>query len=358
MTTPPSGDPRSEGRTVSRRKAEHLRIALDSAMPANGLTTGFEHFQFVHQALPEIDLVDVNVSLLFLGKTLAAPLFISPMTGGTRQAGPMNRNLAEAAQHLGVAMGVGSQRAALNDLRLAASYRVRNLAPDILLFANLGAVQLNNGFSVDECRRAVEMVQADALILHLNPLQEALQADGNTNFRGLRDKIAAICRRLDVPVVVKEVGWGLSADTARQLAEAGVAALDVAGAGGTSWSEVERRRALSPARERLAAAFMHWGIPTARSLQEVRAAVPFLPMIASGGVRSGIDVAKAIALGADLVGVAAPLLTPATQSAQAVADVLSAVIAELRVAMFCIGAGNLAALRRTPHLQRLEPDRW
>src|SRR5205823_523512 len=213
---------------------------------------------------------------------------ISSMTGGVPEGGRLNRVLASAAQTLGIAIGLGSQRVALEEPDSAVTFRMRDVAPDVPIFANLGAVQLNYGFTTDDCRRVVELVEADALILHLNPLQEAVQRGGNTNFSGLVHRIAAVCRALPVPVIVKEVGWGISAEVAVQLAEAGVAAIDVAGAGGTSWSEVEKHRAATDQDRRIAAAFAGWGIPTADSLELVHTAVPHLPILASGGIRSGI----------------------------------------------------------------------
>jgi len=219
-----------------KRKSDHITINLSKDVDFKDLPTGFEQYRFIHCALPEIDLAEVDTSTNLLGKHLSMPLVISSMTGGTPEARSINLRLAEAAQQMGVGMGVGSQRAAIEDESLAATYQVRTVAPDILLMANLGAVQLNYGYRVDECRRAVEMIAADALILHLNPLQEAIQPEGNTRFAQLLPRIEAVCSTLEVPVVVKEVGWGISERIARQLANAGIAAIDVAGAGGTSWS--------------------------------------------------------------------------------------------------------------------------
>jgi len=328
----------------ARRKLDHLRICTDRDVSSE-LTTGLERYRLPHCALPEMALQDVDLSTRFLGKALRAPVLISAMTGGTARAAQINRNLAAAAQALGVAMCVGSQRAALEDPRYAATYRVRAVAPDVLLFANLGAVQLNYGYGPHECRRAVEMIGADALVLHLNPLQEALQPRGNTDFAQLLRKIAALCRELPVPVIAKEVGWGISEAVARQLAEAGVAALDVAGAGGTSWSQVEKERSDGTLQQRVAASFAGWGIPTAESIQQARRAAPQLPLIASGGMRTGPEAAVALALGADLVGLALPLLAPATISAETVVDELRVLIEGLRIAMFACGARNIAALQ-------------
>jgi len=245
-------------------------------------------------------------------------------------------------------MGVGSQRAAIGNPQLAQSYRVRDIAPDILLMANLGAVQLNYGYGVSECQRAVDMIEADALILHLNPLQEAVQPEGNTNFAGLLSKIEAVCRALTVPVIAKEVGNGIGARTAQRLVDAGIAAIDVAGAGGTSWSEVERFRHHDARKAQTAGVFADWGIPTSQAIRQVRQALPTTPIIGSGGIRSGVDVAKALALGADLVGTAKPALIAAVDSngSSAVYHELHGFISELRVAMFCSGCADIASLRQ------------
>ncbi|HEY5982365.1 MAG TPA: type 2 isopentenyl-diphosphate Delta-isomerase [Anaerolineales bacterium] len=332
---------------VQRRKAEHLRINLEKNVDS-ALQTGLEKLQFTHEALPELDLRAVDTNLELFGRQLRAPLLISSMTGGTAEASRINANLAEAASATGIAIGVGSQRAALEKPELAKSFQVRKRAPDALLFANLGAVQLNYGYGVDQCRRAVEMVGADALILHLNPLQEALQVGGNVDFSKLASKIADVCKRLGVPVVVKEVGWGISARTAALLADCGVAAIDVAGAGGTSWSQVEMHRAPDEFMRQLAGAFIAWGIPTADSITLVRQAAPNMRIFASGGLRNGIDVAKCIALGAMLGGMAGPFLKAAAESTERAVDAIRLIHEELRITMFAAGADDLDALRRTP----------
>lgn len=335
--------------TTQRRKAEHLRITLDEDV-ASGLTNGFERYRFVHQALPECDLDTIDTRQPFLGKTLRLPLLVSSMTGGTDEATAINHRLAEAAQAAGIALGVGSQRGAVEQPILAATFRVRDAAPDILLFANIGAVQLNRGYGVDQCRRAVEMIGADALILHLNPLQEALQPEGDHQWRGLLARIETVCRAVGVPVVVKEVGWGIAPHVARQLAVAGVAAIDVAGAGGTSWSQVEMHRARTPMAARVAAHFADWGIPTAECVASVAASLPTMPLIASGGLRDGVEVAKAIALGAHLCGLALPFLKAAAISTEAVLEAIDELATTLRIAMFATGTPDLAALRGTSHI--------
>ena len=336
---------------IEQRKADHIRINLEEEVGFPRLTTGLERYRFVHQALPELDLPAIDTTVQLFGKTLAAPILISSMTGGTAEAARINHNLAEAAQSQRFAMGLGSQRAGIEHTERADTFRVRALAPDILLFANLGAVQLNLGYGVDQCRRAVEMIEADALYLHLNPLQEAVQPEGDLHWRGLLQRIEQVCRSLTVPVVVKEVGWGISERAARWLIEAGVSAIDVAGAGGTSWSQVEMYRAPTERHRRLAAAFADWGIPTAESLltiHRVRSELgqPQLPIFASGGIRSGQDIAKCVALGADLVGLASPFLKRAAESSAAVVDEMETLAAELAIAMFCSGAGCLADLRQ------------
>lgn len=335
-----------------QRKLDHLRICLDEDSQFRDRTTGLEDYGFIHQALPEIDLAQVRLSCSLLGKDLSAPLIISSMTGGTKEAEQINLNLAQAAQEKGVAMGLGSLRAALEDSSLAHTYQVRRVAPEILLFANLGAVQLNYGYDFEDCQAAVEMIEADALILHLNPLQECLQPDGNTNFVSLLTKIEELCHRLPVPLVVKEVGWGISKRVAEMLANAGVAAIDVAGAGGTSWSTVERYRARDEKMRSIAQTFADWGIGTAESIRMVREAAPEATIIASGGIRTGIDVAKAIALGARAAGIATPFLEAASIGPQAVTAKLEQLSEELRIAMFCIGATDLATVRDTPLLQK------
>jgi isopentenyl-diphosphate Delta-isomerase len=337
--------------SIEQRKLDHIDINLERDVGARGLTTGFERFRFVHNALPEMSLDDVDTGTTFLGKRLAAPLLISSMTGGVERGWELTRRLAAAAQAAGCAIGVGSQRAAIEDRSRWRFFAVRDVAPDVLLFANLGAVQLNYGFGPDECSQAIEMIGADALVLHLNPLQEMLQPNGNRNFSSLARKIALVCESIVVPVIVKEVGGGISEDVARRLADCGVAAIDISGAGGTSWSAVEHYRATSELGKRLSITFVDWGIPTASSLLMAQAGAPGLPLIASGGLRTGIDAAKAIALGANLAGFAGPLLRAAAVSDERAFTELTSLIEELRLAMFCTGSKSLACL--TPDL--MEP---
>jgi isopentenyl-diphosphate delta-isomerase len=331
---------------ISSRKADHIRINLEEDVHS-GLTTGLARYRFVHQALPELDLNEVATSLQLFGRHLKAPVLISSMTGGTQEASQINQTLAEAAQETCVAMGLGSQRAAIEEPQLAYSFQVRRVAPEILLFANLGAVQLNYKYSVEHCQRAVNMTSADALVLHLNPLQEALQPEGDTRFSGLLHKIEAVCRALPVPVIVKEVGWGISEQTARMFASAGVAAIDVAGAGGTSWSQVEMHRAQDEYQARLAAAFIDWGIPTAESILNVKRAAPEMLVFASGGLRDGIDIAKSIALGATLGGLASPFLKSAARSLEDTIQTIRLIQKQIQVSMFAAGIRDLDQLHQT-----------
>ena len=331
---------------ISGRKSDHIRINLEEDV-RSGLTTGLEGYRFIHRALPDLNLEDINLSQRLFGRELGAPLLTSSMTGGTEQAASINRTLAEAAQQTRIAMGVGSQRAAIETPELAYTFQVRAVAPDIILLANLGAVQLNYGYGIEQCLRAVEMIEADALILHFNALQEAVQPEGNTRFAGLANKIAAVCRALPVPVIAKEVGWGFSEPDVRMLVQAGVAAIDVAGAGGTSWSQVEMHRARNGSQARLAAAFVDWGIPTAEAIQNVKRAAPEVLIFASGGLRTGVDIAKCIALGARLGGMAGPFLRAAAQSLEATVQTIEELKREIQVCMFASGASDLEQLRHT-----------
>jgi isopentenyl-diphosphate delta-isomerase len=336
---------------TSSRKSDHIRINLEEDV-RSGLTTGLEHFHFVHEALPEINLTEIDHSVELFGKRLQSPLLISSMTGGSNEAQQINLKLASAAQVKGVAMGVGSQRAAIEDPSLADSFQVRTVAPDILLFANLGAVQLNYGYGLMECQRAVDMIEADALILHFNPLQEAVQPEGDTNFGNLLHKLEKVCASLSVPVIAKEVGWGFSGRTARKLKDVGVSAIDIAGAGGTSWTQVEMHRIENEHQAELAKTFIDWGIPTAESIQMVKEAVPEMITFASGGLRNGVDVAKSIALGATVGGLASPFLFAANKSAEHVIQVIDNISNTIKICMFATGNKNLAQLAQTRLIKR------
>lgn len=335
------------------RKADHLRICLDEDVQFHQTKNGLERYRFTHCCLPELNRSEIDLSTTFFGKKLLAPLLISSMTGGTEQAKTINYRLAEVAQHYKLAMGVGSQRVAVENPKVADTFAVRSLAPDILLFANLGAVQLNYTYGIDECLRVVDLLEADALILHLNPLQECIQPKGDTNFKGLLDKIAILCNKITVPVIAKEVGNGISAAMAQKLREAGVAAIDVAGAGGTSWAKVESERAENSSQRRLGMTFADWGLPTAECITSIRAIAPDIPLIASGGLRNGLEVAKALALGADLAGLALPFLQAAHESTSALDDLVNVLLAEMTTVLFCTGNATVSDLKQSNSLERL-----
>jgi isopentenyl-diphosphate delta-isomerase len=328
-------------------------VCLEEDVQCRQVTTGFERYRFLHCCLPDINRADVRLDTQFLGKSLGAPLLISSMTGGTEQAHRINRRLAQVAQRFGLAMGVGSQRVAVENPELMTTFSIRREAPDCLLFANLGAVQLNYGYGLEQAQRAVDGLEADALILHLNPLQESVQTRGDTNFKGLWDKIAHLCDRLPVPVIAKEVGNGISAPMAQKLMAAGVHAIDVAGAGGTSWAKVEGERATDLRQRRLGQTFADWGLPTAHCLTTVRAIAPDLPLIASGGIRTGLEAAKALALGANLVGLAYPFLRAADESPEALDHLAALLMEELTTVLFCTGHDTLSAFQRAQPLQPL-----
>lgn len=336
---------------IENRKSEHLRVCIEEDVEFQQLTSGLEKYRFTHCCLPELDRSDIELGTTFLGKSLKAPILISSMTGGTELAHLVNTRLATVAQRYGLAMGVGSQRIALEQPELAPTFAVRSLAPDILLLANLGAVQLNYGCGLEDCLKLVELLEADALILHLNPLQEWVQSGGDSNFKGLLAKIQQICAQLPVPVIAKEVGNGISAVMAKQLIEAGVAAIDVAGAGGTSWAKVESQRAKDNRQRHLGQVFADWGLPTAECITAIRSMNSTIPLIASGGLKNGLDLAKAIALGADLGGLARPFLVAAIESEVAVDELVKFLIAELEIVLFCTGNPNLSALKNSGALK-------
>lgn len=329
---------------IGLRKSEHIRINLEENVQS-GLTSELEHYRFVHHALPEINLKDVDPSVSFFNKSISAPILISSMTGGTKTAHKINQILATSAQETHIAMAVGSQRIALEQPALAETFQVRHVAPDILLFANIGAIQLNYGYGIDDCKRAVDMIEANALVLHFNSLQEALQLEGETQFAGLISKVEAVCSSLSVPIIAKEVGWGFSKQDISLLSQAGVSAIDVAGAGGTSWSQVEMYRSPNDNQRALAAAFSDWGIPTVKAIQNVLEIAPEMKIIASGGIRSGVDIAKSVALGASLGGIAGPFLKVATKSIDETIKLIDLIKQEIRICMFATGSQTIEQLR-------------
>jgi len=335
---------------TSPRKLDHLRICAEEAVESGD--AGFGSIRFVHNALPECDRGAIDLSARFLDHTFPSPLFISAMTGGHEETKEVNARLARAAERYGTGMGVGSQRAALENDKLEDTFSiVRDEAPHAFLVANLGAVQLRD-HGIEWAERAVSMIEADALAIHLNFLQEAIQPEGDHNAIGCFAAIESLCREFSTPVIVKETGCGISAATSRQCWGAGVSAIDIGGWGGTSWAAVEsiRARKSNNAGARnltaLGQDFSCWGIPTVVSLAEVLATGG--PVIASGGVRSGMDIAKALALGADLCGMALPLLRPAMESDEALCSTIDALHEQLMVTMFLTGSARVADLRKVP----------
>ncbi|MEM1023925.1 MAG: type 2 isopentenyl-diphosphate Delta-isomerase [Myxococcota bacterium] len=339
-------------------KLAHIQAALDggSEVPqGRGSALTFGELRFLPRALPQVDLESVDLSTTFLGKPISAPLMIAPMTGGLAEGGALNRRMAAAAERFRLPFGVGSQRVALEQADRASLFEVRSVAPTIPLMANLGAIQLKLGYGVDEARRAVDMIGADGLYLHLNAMQEVVQEGGDTSWSGVLEAIERLCNvwareGRDVPIFAREVGFGLPADDARRLLEAGVDGLDCAGGGGTSWSLVEGRVARSDGHRRLGDVLAAWGLTTPEAILEVRRVHGTVPLVASGGIRTGLDVAKCIALGADVAGMASPILSAAHESEASVDELLRACLAELRAVLFGVGAGNLPDFRSEPRL--------
>ncbi len=329
---------------TSERKLDHIEICLNENIESRNKTTGFEDIDLVHQAAPEINLEEVSIKSSLFGKELNAPIIICPMTGGHKRGKKINLALAKAAQELNIGFGVGSQRAGIEDSKLEETYQVRELAPDILLLGNLGATQLNQGYGIEEAEKAIEMIDADALGFHFNPLQEAIQIDGDINFKEIISKISKIASKLKTPVYAKETGGGITGSIASKLVKAGVKAIDVSGVGGTSWAGVESMRKKS--KKCLGNALWDWGIPTSISTAETARSVN-VSVISSGGIRTGIDAVKAIALGADIVGIGLPLLRAANEGTDQVIRWLEKFIEELRVSMFLAGCKNLEELQKS-----------
>lgn len=343
-------DGKINGRKTSERKKEHIDICLKknveygSTLLSEVSFWDFEEIDLIHSALPEADLEKIDTSIKFLGRKMSAPLIISGMTGGVKIAEKINKNLAKAAEKLNIAMGVGSQRAAIENKELEKTYYVRDVAPNIFLIANLGLVQFNYGYGIEEAKRAIEMIDANAIALHLNAFQEALQPEGNTNWNSCYEKLKFICKNIKKPVIIKETGCGISREVAKKIELAGVSAIDISGKGGTSWGIVEMYRRKD---EGDLSILKGWGIPTAISLLECLSFTK-LPVIASGGIRNGLEVAKCLALGATACGIALPLLEPSLKNEIEVEKKLKEIINELRVTMFLVGAKNIKELRKKP----------
>lgn len=332
------------------RKDDHIRICLDEKVQVNQITNGLEKYQFTHVCLPELDYQEIDISTTFLNRQLNTPLLISSMTGGTENAQLINQRLARIAQKYGLPMGIGSGRVIIEKPEIAPTFQVRDYAPNIILLANLGAVQLNYGYGWEECLKLVDILEADALILHFNPLQECIQPEGDTNFKDLLKKIEQVCDKLSIPVIAKEVGNGISAKMAEKFINVGVKAIDVAGMGGTSWAMVESERAKNPLQRELGKTFANWGIPTADCVKDIRQKYPEIPLIASGGIRNGLEVAKMLALGADMVGLAYPFLKTAITSEEAIEELVKLLIAEIKTVLFCTGNKNINSLKTSQTL--------
>lgn len=340
-------------RTV-KRKDEHIAICLDQSVQGEGITTGLERWRFKHLALPEINFSEIDLSTTMFGKSVATPLLVSSMTGGTELANRINRALALAAERRGWALGLGSMRVAIEQPKFAHGFQLREYAPTIPIIANLGLVSLNYGIGIKQCQEMLELADADALVFHMNSMQEVFQPEGDTNFSGLLSKLEAIIKGVKVPVGVKEVGWGIDAEVRDALLGIGVQFIDVAGAGGTSWSQVEHYRTSSAIQRQAALSFADWGISTADSLHELRDGMEQSMLIGSGGLHNGVDAAKVIALGADAAGFGRTLLAHAVAEDEAASleDRMAIIEYELRAAMFGIGARSIAELKRHKRLLR------
>jgi len=336
---------------INVRKTEHIRICLDENVEGVNKSTGLEGINFIHNALPEINFKDIDLSTSFLNKPLKAPFLVSSMTGGSELAEKINRNLGKAAEEKGWAIGLGSTRALLESDAHEDSFMIRKYAKSVPLIANLGAVQLNYGYGAGECQRLVDLTEADSLVFHLNSLQEVVQDEGDLNFENLLPKIEEVCKSIDVPVGVKEVGFGIDGTVAEKLYNVGISYIDVAGAGGTSWSQVEKFRSKDPLRIHAAEAFNSWGIPTKDCIVSVRSRLKDVPLVASGGMKTGHDAAKAITIGADLIGFARQLLQAATENVESVLFTMEQIEFELKMVMFGIGVKNLTELKNTNRVE-------
>jgi len=345
---------------IEKRKQRHIRISLEENVKTD-VSTGFDDVTLVHRCLPEIDLAEVNTESSLFGKSLKAPLIISAITGGTRYAKDINKVLASAAEKASIGIGVGSQRIAIEKPEVVDTFSVvRETAPSALVLGNIGCPQISLGWGIEEAQKCVDMIDADALAVHMNPLQEAVQVGGDTNYRGVIEKIKAITEGLSVPVVMKETGAGIAHEEAEKLEAAGVAGLEISGVGGTSWAAVEHHIAREVGvgdMEFLGKALWNWGIPTAVSVAETSLNTK-LKIIASGGIRSGLDMAKAIALGADAVGLALPFLAEAVKGEDELLEYIRRFILEFRTVMFLVGAKDVSDLKKVPAVLTGRTAEW
>jgi isopentenyl-diphosphate delta-isomerase len=347
---PDESDSPSDIEVIKQRKREGIVIPLTRNVQAKESSTYLEYVKLIHNALPEIDFDAVDTSQKFLGHNFKAPIIIDSMTGGTPEATKINSRLSIAAEKFGLGMGLGSQRAGLLSSELAETYSIaRSNAPNAFLVANIGGAQLSKGLKIKDIKNMIQMIEADALVVHLNPLQELIQPEGEPKYKGVLSKIKEICSNFDIPIIVKEVGAGISMDVAKRLQSAGVSAINVAGSGGTSWAGVEKLRAETAHdsnKINLGELFWDWGIPTAVSLIEVRKSVK-IPVIASGGIRNGLEIAKCVTLGANMCGMAFPFLRHASKSLESLYEFTSRTLIELRSAMFLVGSKNINQLGKT-----------
>ncbi|MDP6641281.1 MAG: type 2 isopentenyl-diphosphate Delta-isomerase [Nitrososphaerales archaeon] len=338
---------------LEERKREGIEVTLKENVQAKNSTTLLEDIILIHNALPEMNFDELDISTNFLNHKFSAPFIIDAMTGGTKEAAKINANLASAAEELGIGMGLGSQRAGLNSINTAETYAIaRKKAPSAFLIANIGGAQLIDGLSLKKIKKIIEMINADAIAIHLNPLQEMIQPEGEPKYKGVLDKISWISSEINVPVIVKETGCGISKEVAIKLEIAGVSAVNVAGLGGTSWAAVEHFRAEKRKmhnKAELGKLFWNWGIPTAVSLIEAKSSIN-IPIIASGGIRTGLDIAKCISLGASLVGTAQPLLSPAVKSSKEVITAIDKMIYEFKTSMFVTGSRTVSDLTNSRHI--------
>lgn len=342
---------------TARRKDEHIAICLEQTVQAQGITTGLEKWKFKHLALPELNFADIDCSTTWFGKKVATPLLISSMTGGTELANQINRQLAYAAESRGWALGLGSMRVAIEQPQFAEGFQMRKYAPSIPIIANIGLVSLNYGIAAEQCAQMIALTEADALVFHMNSMQELFQPEGDTNFSGLLKKLEAIIKELSVPIGVKEVGWGIDAEVRDKLLAIGISFIDVAGAGGTSWSQVEHFRTSSPIQQKAALSFADWGNSTADCIVELRDGMDQCLLIGSGGLQTGVDAAKVLALGADAAGFGRTILSSAVNSINSInedssilEEQLAVIEYELKAAMFGIGARTIKELQRHKRL--------
>lgn len=330
----------------SLRKDQHISICANEDIEHSKKLTGFEEFHFIPTTFPELSYDEIDISSTFLGNKFNAPLFVTGMTGGIKQGGAINKKIALACQKYGIPMGVGSQRIALEHPEYSDIFDVKKFAPDLFLIGNIGAAQLAKGLDEKSCQMAVDMIGADALAIHVNVLQEVIQVEGDRDFSNLFSKIEKVCKQLSVPVIIKEVGSGMDIVSAKKLVECGVSAIDVGGAGGTSWGFIEGLRTSDQKTRNLASQFRNWGIPTAYSLNALVCGGVDIPITATGGIRDGLTVAKSVSLGANMAGVGLPIFKAALKDdPNAVDAVLEEFIEAVKITAMLTGSQNLKQLK-------------